>query len=110
ALLGLADALGGAMEPAGEVVADGELHGLRRRRAEVRVERDHALDLVQRPAHVARQRDELLARQPADALLDRREGRDQARARELPRPRLGAGVARLDAEADPASVAVAVAA
>ena len=100
-LLRLADAVVGAVQPAREVVADGELDRLRRRRAEVRIERDHALDLVQRPAHVARQRDELLARQPADAPLDRGEGRDQARARELARPRLGAGIARLDPQAGP---------
>ena len=34
---------------------------------EVRIERDQPLDLVQRPPHLARERDQLLARQPAVA-------------------------------------------
>ncbi len=106
ALLGLADAVVGAGQPAREVVADRQLHGFRRRGAEVRIEGDEPLDLVQRPAHVARERDELLARQPADAPLDGGEGRDQAGARELPGARLGSRIARLHAQPR-AAVAVA---
>src|SRR5690349_2731719 len=77
------DALVGAAQPAGQVVADAQLGLDRRVGAEVRVEGDQALDLVQRPAHVTGQRDEFLTGQPADSLLDSVQRRDQARAREL---------------------------
>jgi len=44
----------GAAQPAGQVMADPDL-GLRRRLgAEVRIERDQSLDLIQRPADIAR--------------------------------------------------------
>ena len=76
-------------------MADPELDLLRRVGAEVRVERDQPLDLVQRPVHLAGQRHELLAGQPADPFLDRVQRRDQARAGELARPRLDAGDADL---------------
>ena len=95
ALLEPRDPLVRAAQPAGQVVADPQLDPLRRVGAEVRVERDQPLDLVQRPVHVAGQRDELLAGQPADPFLDRVQRRDQARAGELARPRLDAGNADL---------------
>ena len=80
-----------AREPAREVAADGDLERLGRRGAEVRVERDEPLDLVQRPAPVARELDQLLARQPAVLALDRGQRGDQRRAGELARARLDAG-------------------
>ena len=49
----------------------------RRRGEEVRIERDQALDLVERAAPLARERHELLARQPAVLPLDRVQIRDQ---------------------------------
>ena len=54
------------------------------------VERDQALDLVQRPPHLLRQPHQLLARQPAVLALDRDERRDEAGAGELPGAGLGA--------------------
>src|SRR5919107_2501410 len=71
----------------------------RRLGAEVRVERDQPLDLVERPAHVAREPHELLARQPAVLALDRHQRRHQAGAGELPRAGLGAGRAALHPQA-----------
>ena len=90
ALLEPRDPLVRAAQPAGQVVADPQLDPLRRVGAEVRVERDQPLDLVQRPVHVAGQRHELLAGQPADPFLDRVQRRDQARAGELASPGLDA--------------------
>ncbi len=77
-----------ALQPAGQVVAGVQLHLHRRPGAEVRVERDQPLDLVQRAADVTGQRYQFLARQPADPFLDRLQRRDQAGAGELARPRL----------------------
>src|SRR6188472_622807 len=95
----LADPLVRAVQPACQVVAHRELNGLRWRLAEVRIERDHPFDLIQRPARVARERHELLAREPPAAALDGGQRRDQAGTRELAGPRLSAGVARLDTQA-----------
>jgi hypothetical protein len=81
--------LGPVGQPAGQVATD--LHPDARRRAggaEVRVEGDQPLQLVERPALLARQRDERLARQPAVLLLDRVQGRHEARAGEPPVPSL----------------------
>src|SRR5690606_5694874 len=77
-------------EPAGEVVAGVHRDLGRGVGAEVRVERDEALDLVEGPARLARERLQLLARQPPQPRLDRVQLRDQARSRELPGPRLDA--------------------
>ena len=82
-----------AREPAREVAADRDLELLGRRGPEVRVERDQPLDLVQRPAPVARELHELRARQPAVLALDRRQRRDQRWAGEL----AGAGLDARDA-------------
>ena len=57
----------------------------------MRIERDQPFDLIQRPAPVARERDELLTRQPAVLALNRGQRRDQRRAGELPGARLDAG-------------------
>ena len=78
-------------QEAGQVVADVQRHLRRRLGAEVRVERDQALDLVERAARVAGQLLQLLAGQPAQPGLDRVERRDQRRARELPGPPLHPG-------------------
>src|ERR1700761_7699067 len=89
------DAIIGAAEPAGQVVTEAYLGLLRWLGAEVRIERDEPLDLVQRTAHIARQRDQLLAGQPAGPFLDGVQRRDQAGPGELARPGLDAGDAGL---------------
>ena len=94
ALAQLGEPLLAALQPAREVVADGQLNAPRRLGAEVRIERDQPLDLVQRPPPLARERDQLLARQPAVAALDLGQRRDQARAGEAARACLGARRAR----------------
>ena len=81
----------GAPQPAGQVVADAQHDPFRRRGPEVRIERDQPLDLVQRPVHLAGQRHQFLAGQPADPFLDGLQGRDQARPGEFAGPRLDAG-------------------
>src|SRR6185312_2158229 len=91
ALVDGGDLLVGAVQPAREVAADSDLDLGRRRRAEVRVERDQPLDLVQRPARLAREPDQLLAREPAVLVLDRVQRRDQARTREPAGARFPAG-------------------
>ena len=73
-------------QEARQVVADVQRHLRRRLGAEVRVERDQALDLVARPAGVAGELLQLLARQPAQPGLDRVQRRDQRRARGTSRP------------------------
>src|SRR5215469_12330636 len=82
------DALVRPLQPAGQVVAGAQRDLGRRLGAEVRVERDQSLDLIQRPPDVPGQRLEFLARQPAEPLLDGVQRRDQAGAGELARPRL----------------------
>src|SRR5262249_26100096 len=72
-------------QPARQVVADRDLATRGGLGAVVRIEGDQALDLVERAAHVARQRHELLAREPSVLVLDRVELGDEARAGELPR-------------------------
>ena len=78
-------------------MADVQATARRRLGAEVRVERDQPLDLVQRPAGVLRQRRQLLARQPAEPVLDRVQRRDQARPGEPAVARLGTGRAAASA-------------
>jgi hypothetical protein len=89
ALAQLRDALVGAVQPARQVVAAGELHRGRGLGEEVGVERDDALDLVQRAPPLARQAHQLFAREPAVLALDRVEVGDQAGAGEAARARLG---------------------
>src|SRR5215207_850630 len=90
----LLDALVRAVQPARQVVAAGDLARRRRRGAEVRVERDQALELVQRAAALARQLYELLARQPAVLALDLVQVWDQAGPGKAPGAGLGARCAR----------------
>src|SRR5215207_4017646 len=90
----LLDALVRAVQPARQVVAAGDLPRRRRRGAEVRVERDQALELVQRAAALARQLYELLARQPAVLALDLVQVWDQAGPGKAPGAGLGARCAR----------------
>ena len=84
----LRDLLVGAVQPARQVAADGDLHPGRRRDAEVGIERDEPLDLIQRAAGLTAEAHELLARQPAVLALDDVQRRDEARTVELP----GAGL------------------
>ncbi len=77
-------------QEARQVVAHVQRDLRRRFGAEVRVERDQALDLVERAPGVAGELLQLLAGQPAQARLDRVQRRDQRRPRELSGARLDA--------------------
>ena len=84
----LGDARLAVAQEAREVVADVHRDLGRRLSSKMGVERDQALDLVQRPAGIAGQLLQLLTRQPPALRLDQVERRDQRRAGELPCPRL----------------------
>jgi hypothetical protein len=77
-------------QEARQVVADVHRDLGRRLGAEVWVERDQSLDLVERPTGIARQLLEVLARQPPVSRLDEVERRDQRWTGELARSGLDA--------------------
>src|SRR6185437_12178913 len=94
-LVQLRDPVLRSVQPAGEVVADPDGDASGRLGAEVRIEGQQTLDLVERPLLLPRQCLQFLARQPAEAPLDLHQHRDQARTPELARTRFDARHGRL---------------